>query len=90
VQRRRRRWRRLGRVAGGASDGGAGGNAVANCDDIATPGGAQRLVDAALPAFGRFDILINYVGTLRDKTLIKMVPADFETVVWVHLLGSAW
>ncbi|MEO8655293.1 MAG: SDR family NAD(P)-dependent oxidoreductase [Ramlibacter sp.] len=68
----------------------AGGRALANCDDIATPEGAQRLIDAAVQAFGRVDILINNAGILRDKTLIKMDPADFETVVRVHLLGSAW
>ena len=68
----------------------AGGRALANCDDIATPEGAQRLIDAAVQAFGRVDILINNAGILRDKTLAKMEPADFETVVRVHLLGSAW
>ena len=68
----------------------AGGRAVANGDDIATPEGAQRLIDAAVQAFGRIDILINNAGILRDKTLLKMEPADFEAVVRVHLLGSAW
>lgn len=68
----------------------AGGQALANFDDIATPEGAQRLVDAAARAFGRVDILINNAGILRDKTLVKMEAADFEAVVRVHLLGSAW
>jgi NAD(P)-dependent dehydrogenase (short-subunit alcohol dehydrogenase family) len=68
----------------------AGGQALANHDDIATPAGAQRLADAALAAFGRIDVLVNNAGILRDKTLAKMEPADFEAVVRVHLLGSAW
>ena len=68
----------------------AGGRALASFDDIATPEGAQRLVDAARQAFGRIDVLINNAGILRDKTLAKMEPADFEAVVRVHLLGSAW
>jgi len=68
----------------------AGGQATANFDDIATPAGAQRLADAALADYGRIDILINNAGILRDKTLVKMEPADFEAVVRVHLLGSAW
>ncbi len=68
----------------------AGGRALANCDDIATPEGAQRLIDAALEGFGRVDIVINNAGILRDKTLHKMEAADFEAVVRVHLLGSAW
>ena len=38
----------------------------------------------------RVHILINNAGILRDKTFIKMEPADFELVVRVHLLGSAF
>ncbi|MBL8288914.1 MAG: SDR family NAD(P)-dependent oxidoreductase [Rubrivivax sp.] len=68
----------------------AGGRALASFDDIAAPEGAQRMVDAAAQAFGRVDILVNNAGILRDKTLAKMAPADFEAVVRVHLLGSAW
>ena len=68
----------------------AGGQALANFDDIATPAGAQNLIDTATQAFGRVDVLINNAGILRDKTLFKMDPADFEAVVRVHLLGSAW
>ena len=68
----------------------AGGRALASQADISTPEGAQRLIDAAVEAFGRVDVLINNAGILRDKTLHKMEPADFEAVVRVHLLGSAW
>jgi NAD(P)-dependent dehydrogenase (short-subunit alcohol dehydrogenase family) len=66
-----------------------GGRAVASFDDIATEQGAQALADAAVKAFGRIDALINNAGFLRDKSLVKMDPADFEAVVRVHLLGSA-
>jgi len=68
----------------------AGGRALANGDDISTPEGARRLVDAALAAYGRLDVLVNNAGILRDRTLHKMAPEDFEAVVRVHLLGSAW
>lgn len=67
-----------------------GGRAIANFDDIASVDGAQRLLDAAVQAYGRVDVLINNAGILRDKTLVKQDPADFEAVVRVHLLGSAW
>ena len=67
-----------------------GGRALANFEDIATPEGAQRLIDSATKAFGRIDVLINNAGILRDKTLVKQDPADFEAVLRVHLLGSAW
>src|SRR5689334_20052821 len=36
-----------------------GGIAIANHDSVADPAGAQRMVDAALAAWGRLDILIN-------------------------------
>ncbi|MBL8325994.1 MAG: SDR family NAD(P)-dependent oxidoreductase [Rubrivivax sp.] len=68
----------------------AGGRAIANFENIASAEGAARLAGAALAAFGRIDILINNAGILRDKTLHKMDTADFEAVVRVHLLGSAW
>jgi NAD(P)-dependent dehydrogenase (short-subunit alcohol dehydrogenase family) len=68
----------------------AGGRAIANREDVGTENGAERLMQAALDAFGRVDVLINNAGILRDKTLHKMPAEDFEAVVRVHLLGSAW
>jgi NAD(P)-dependent dehydrogenase (short-subunit alcohol dehydrogenase family) len=68
----------------------AGGDAVASTHDIATPEGAKALADVALASFGRIDILVNNAGILRDKSFVKMAPPDFEAVVRVHLLGSAW
>ncbi|HYF20742.1 MAG TPA: SDR family NAD(P)-dependent oxidoreductase [Ramlibacter sp.] len=68
----------------------AGGRALASTHDIATPDGARALADAALGAFGRIDVLVNNAGILRDKSFARMPPADFEAVIRVHLLGSAW
>ena len=34
------------------------------------------------------DILINNAGILRDKTLAKMEPAEWDTVLAVHLDGA--
>lgn len=68
----------------------AGGNAVANYDSVATPEGAQRLIDTAVKSFGRVDALINNAGILRDKSFAKMALEDFEAVLRIHLLGSTY
>jgi NAD(P)-dependent dehydrogenase (short-subunit alcohol dehydrogenase family)/acyl dehydratase/putative sterol carrier protein len=65
-----------------------GGQAVANYDSVATPEGGQAIVDAAIKAFGRVDILINNAGILRDKTLVKMEPENWDAVMEVHLKGA--
>jgi NAD(P)-dependent dehydrogenase (short-subunit alcohol dehydrogenase family)/putative sterol carrier protein len=65
-----------------------GGEAVANYDSVATPQGGQSIIDQAVKAFGRIDILINNAGILRDRTLAKMNPEDWEQVMAVHLHGA--
>ena len=67
-----------------------GGRAIANADDVGTADGAARVIAAAQEAFGRVDAVIGNAGILRDRTLLKMPPADFAQVVRVHLLGTAW
>jgi NAD(P)-dependent dehydrogenase (short-subunit alcohol dehydrogenase family) len=66
----------------------AGGTAVANPDNVATPEGAQAIVQTALDAFGQVDIVINNAGILRDKSFKNMSPEEFDTVIAVHLRGS--
>jgi len=68
----------------------AGGEAIPNYDNIASPEGGRSLIEAAVKAYGRIDVLINNAGILRDKSLAKMEAADFASVVAVHLMGSAY
>lgn len=66
----------------------AGGQALANYDTVATPEGGERIVQAALHAFGRADILVNNAGILHDKTMAKLTPEMWEGVIAVHLNGA--
>jgi NAD(P)-dependent dehydrogenase (short-subunit alcohol dehydrogenase family) len=65
-----------------------GGEAVASYDSVSTLEGATSMVWAAMNKFGRLDILVNNAGILRDRTLINMSEAEFDTVISVHLKGS--
>ncbi|MGH9136488.1 MAG: SDR family oxidoreductase [Acidimicrobiales bacterium] len=66
----------------------AGGDAVANTDDVADFAGAERLVGQAIDAFGRLDVLVNNAGILRDRMLVNMSEAEWDSVVRVHLKGT--
>ena len=65
----------------------AGGRAVANADDVADWAGAQRLVQTALDAFGRLDVLVNNAGFLRDRMLANLGEDEWDAVIRVHLKG---
>jgi 3-hydroxy-3-methylglutaryl CoA synthase/NAD(P)-dependent dehydrogenase (short-subunit alcohol dehydrogenase family)/putative sterol carrier protein len=65
-----------------------GGEAVANYDSVATAEGGQSIVDSAIKAFGKLDIVINNAGILRDKTVVNMEPKDWDAVMEVHLKGA--
>jgi NAD(P)-dependent dehydrogenase (short-subunit alcohol dehydrogenase family) len=67
-----------------------GGDALANGGSVSDRAGAQSMVDDAMNAWGRVDVLINNAGILRDKSFSKMTLDDFDMVVNVHLLGAAY
>ena len=66
----------------------AGGEAVANTDSVATPEGGEAIVQTAIDAFDRVDIVINNAGILRDKTFHNMTPDLLDPVLDVHLKGA--
>jgi NAD(P)-dependent dehydrogenase (short-subunit alcohol dehydrogenase family) len=66
----------------------AGGQAVANGDDVSTWDGAARLVHQAIDSFGRLDVLVNNAGILRDGMLCSMSEDDWDDVIRVHLKGT--
>lgn len=65
----------------------AGGDAVANHEDVADFDGAGRLVEQAMDTYGDLHALVNNAGILRDRFLINMTPDEFDEVVRVHLRG---
>lgn len=67
-----------------------GAEAIANGGSVSDRAGAQSIIDDALNAWGRVDIVINNAGILRDKSFHKMELDDFATVIDVHLMGSVF
>jgi putative sterol carrier protein len=61
---------------------------VANYDSVATPEGGAGIVETAVQAFGRVDVLINNAGILQDKSFANMDPASWHAVIGVHLDGA--
>jgi NAD(P)-dependent dehydrogenase (short-subunit alcohol dehydrogenase family) len=64
-----------------------GGEAVANTDNVADWEGGQRLVNAAVEAFGDLHVLVNNAGILRDRVLVNMTEEEWDAVILVHLKG---
>lgn len=67
----------------------AGGEAVANTNDISSWDGAKELIDQAVDTFGGLDVVINNAGILRDRMLTNMSEAEWDAVIKVHLKGTA-
>jgi NAD(P)-dependent dehydrogenase (short-subunit alcohol dehydrogenase family) len=65
----------------------AGGEAVANGDDVADWEGARRLIDQAVETFGGLHVLVNNAGILRDRMLVNTTEQEWDDVVKVHLKG---
>ncbi|MFD4403353.1 SDR family oxidoreductase [Nocardia sp. NPDC058499] len=65
----------------------AGGEAVANGDDVASWDGSQRLIQQAVDTFGGLDVLVNNAGFVRDRMLVNLAEDEWDSVVRVHLKG---
>ena len=68
----------------------AGGEAMSNGGSVTEFAQMEEMVAKTVEAWGGIHVLINNAGILRDKSFTKMDPADFELVVKVHLIGSAF
>ncbi|CAM3272803.1 SDR family NAD(P)-dependent oxidoreductase [Mycobacterium intermedium] len=65
-----------------------GGEAVADTHSVTNPEGGQAIIDAALTAWGRIDILINNAGIVGDAPFEDMTADRFEPLLDVHLRGA--
>jgi NAD(P)-dependent dehydrogenase (short-subunit alcohol dehydrogenase family) len=65
----------------------AGGEAIANGDDVADWNGAGRIIAAAVAAWGRLDVLVCNAGFLRDRMFANAAEDEWDAVMRVHLTG---
>ncbi|KAK0665114.1 hypothetical protein QBC41DRAFT_349810 [Cercophora samala] len=63
----------------------AGGKAVANYNSVED---GDKIIETAIKAFGRIDILINNAGILRDVSFKNMKDVDWDLIMKVHVKGS--
>lgn len=65
----------------------AGGQAIANYEDITDWDAAQRIVDAAVEAFGDLHVVVNNAGIVRDRMFVSATPEEWDATMHVHLRG---
>jgi NAD(P)-dependent dehydrogenase (short-subunit alcohol dehydrogenase family) len=66
----------------------AGGTAIANHDSVASSAAGQRIIEQAMDAFGRVDILISNAGILRSSRFDSTPDEDIDAVLDVNLKAS--
>merc|ERR1712000_9874 len=62
-----------------------GGEAVANYNSVED---GDKIIETAINAFGKVDVLINNAGILRDVSFAKMTDQDWDLITAVHLRGA--
>jgi NAD(P)-dependent dehydrogenase (short-subunit alcohol dehydrogenase family) len=66
----------------------AGGTAIADYGSVADAAQGAAMVERAVDAWGRIDIVVNVAGILRDRMLFNMTETEWDAVVAVHLKGT--
>ena len=65
----------------------AGGQAIANYEDITDWDAAGRIVEAALAAFGDLHVIVNNAGIVRDRMFVSATLEEWDATMHVHLRG---
>ncbi len=66
----------------------AGTQALAVVGNVTVTADVERMIDAAVEAYGRVDILINNAGITRDGLLMRMKDEEWDAVLSVNLKGA--
>ena len=65
----------------------AGGKAVAVQGDVSKPAEAQAIIETAIEAFGRLDVLVNNSGVYEFSPLADITAAQFHKMFDINVLG---
>jgi NAD(P)-dependent dehydrogenase (short-subunit alcohol dehydrogenase family) len=65
-----------------------GERVIANSSSVTDYEAVGAMVQQAIDAFGRLDIVVNIAGILRDRMIFNMSEAEYDAVVQVHLMGT--
>lgn len=66
----------------------AGGKAVASYDTVSTRAGGTAIIDTAMKAYGRVDIVISNAGILRNAPFEDQTDEQIQGVMDAHLMGA--
>jgi 3alpha(or 20beta)-hydroxysteroid dehydrogenase len=58
--------------------------------DISSPEGWQKVVQKALDAFGRVDVLVNNAGIFSPEGILETDPGTWEKILAVDAAGVFW
>lgn len=65
----------------------AGGNAIANYEDVTDWDAGKRIVEAAVEAFGDLHVVVNNAGIVRDRMFVSATIEEWDATMHVHLRG---
>ncbi|MGB4599933.1 MAG: 3-oxoacyl-[acyl-carrier-protein] reductase [Trichlorobacter sp.] len=66
----------------------AGTKALAVVGNVTVTADVERMIEAAVEAFGRVDILVNNAGITRDGLIMRMKDEEWDAVLNVNLKGA--